>query len=188
MNITSTTSSWSTPSYQVTSTSRDRSSGTASGEDSLNISAGGFAALMQGGGPPPMTDELAGTIGAKMQEKNPDLFAKLDRDGSGSLTAQEMEDGRDLAMQSMMGGAGGGMPSLDQEALSRISQLMQQQDPAMFGKLDADGNGQLSGEEMQGAAAMMGGGSANGASGMDSYRNNVINDILRSMFSDAETT
>jgi len=96
----------------------DLGSGGASGSDSVDLSQAGFAALMAGGQapPPPPSDEMAAEMGSHMKEDNPDLFASLDSDHSGGLTAQEFKDGQSLLEAEMKkrgpppGGPGGGPP------------------------------------------------------------------------------
>lgn len=103
--------------YSGYRTTQTRSSATsalaqASTDDSSTISSQGFAALLaersgsSAEAPPKLTDEQAAEFGQRMQEEDPDLFAQVDTDSDGTLTAQEMEDGKD-AIQSVMQAKGG---------------------------------------------------------------------------------
>jgi hypothetical protein len=71
-----------------------------------------------GGKPPEMTDDLAAKIGTMMQQHDPDQFTALDSDQNGTLSAAEMQAGRESGTLKPpppppgMDGSGGG-PSPD---------------------------------------------------------------------------
>lgn len=84
-----------------------------SGSDSASISADGFAALLRqqrGDGPPPMTDEKAAEIGTRLKEDDADLFSSIDTDQDGTLTASELEAGKDQVRAAMEAKGKGGPP------------------------------------------------------------------------------
>jgi hypothetical protein len=142
MSITSVTSS--TTIWQAY-TRQSSGSGSASGcsgppgsaDDSASISQQGFAALLadqQGGAQPQLSDDQAAQIGAKIQEKDPSLFTKLDSDGDGKLSVSELKSGKDAIAGAHAAEIGAGI---------------EQQDPELFKALDTDGDGTLSSSELK---------------------------------------
>jgi Ca2+-binding EF-hand superfamily protein len=101
------------------------------------------------GGLPPMTDDLAAKIGAKIQEQDPDLFKALDTDGDGTLTAKELEAGKDKVHDAMRAQVAGGPPEMTDEMAATIGSSIQKDNAALFKSLDADGDGKLTAKELK---------------------------------------
>lgn len=128
----------STPWYAGTSASAARAASAAAAQgavDSASFSPEALAALAGQGGPPPLTAEVAAEFGARLQEDDPELFAQMDGDGDGTLTAAEMEEGKpifDAAMQQRGAPPPPPPPSsedagLGQEQVEELLQLLREQ-------------------------------------------------------------
>jgi hypothetical protein len=86
--------------------------------DAAAISPQGFAALMhaQGntaGGPPAMTDDLAGRLGGMLKQHDAEAFGRIDADQDGTLNASELSAAKEILgpppgnLAQMMGGGSG---------------------------------------------------------------------------------
>ena len=152
------------------------------------------------GGPPALTDEQAQKIGERIQQHDPDTFAKLDTDQDGSLSASEIDAGRKSGvLKPHHHGHGGGQPpALTDDQAKDFGTMLQQQDPDQFTALDTDQDGTLTASEVeagrksgalkpppppdaggQGGQSGTGSGSAN--SGTSDYMANLIQDLLRNL-------
>jgi Ca2+-binding EF-hand superfamily protein len=161
------------------------------------------------------SDAAAATFGAQLQQDDPSLFASLDSDGDGTLSADELTAG----LTSHHGGHG--PPAMSDEDAAAIGTTMQQDDPELFASLDADGNGTLSADELKAgmdqlhdATAQQGPPppppppssdstssgdsdvlasllaqlqSSSSSSGLSDYRQNQMSEILRSLFATSGT-
>ena len=202
--------SWYTSLRSTTTTTRSSAESTASATDSASISAEGFAALMQqqgGKGPPAITDEAAGKIGASIAEKNQALFSALDADGNGTLSATELKAGMETMHQALGAAGRGGPPPMTDELAAKIGAKIKEEDADLFTALDADSDGTLTAAEMEAGKesgvlpppppppASASGDSTDSASdqlsqllqstGSDSlaeFQANLMNDILKTMF------
>lgn len=152
-------------------------SATGGGSDSVDISQAGFAAMLRQG-PPPLSDEMAGKIGMAMSTDDPELFAQLDSDADGALTAAELEAARPPSMA-------GGPPAMNDDLAGIIGSRMQKDDPELFAQLDSDTDGTLTAAEMEAGLQRIGQGTGLGAA--DDYRANLMNDILRQLFASEES-
>lgn len=137
--------------------------------DSAAFSPEGVDALMhsqhsQGGmHMPPLTDDMAVKIGEDIKQQSPTLFAALDTDKSGTLTADKIEAGKDKIVQAMHDGTlrppqgpqnkqpndtekG---PQITNEMAGKIGDKIKEKDADLFNKLDEDHDGKLSAKEME---------------------------------------
>lgn len=145
-----------------TTTSSSQSRGDGDADDSASISQQGFAALFQGaqaattaqgpsqGGGSGLTDSRAAEIGSKIQSRDPSLFKKLDANGDGTLTAQELKDGR---------------AQMRAARAAKIGEQIGQANPALFKALDANGDETLSADELKAGKQLLSGSASATSSG-----------------------
>lgn len=195
MNITGLGSaSWYTSQRSTTTSATGGSRGTTS-TDSVAISPSGFAAMLQeqGGGPPELTDEQAAQIGSTLKEKHADLFAALDADEDGTLSAAEFKTGME-AMRGSQGPPPGPPPELSDEDAAAIGTDLQTANSSLFSTLDSDGDGTISADELRdGMDSLREAMDANGmrpppppeqsqrGSALSDYQTNLLNELLQSL-------
>lgn len=103
-----TTSSQSTTTIKALLEKLNAQSAKSSSSDTVTISVGALKALLQSqqqDGPPPLSNDQAAKMGADIKKQNADLFAQLDTDENGALSADEAEAGKDAIGQAMKDGS-----------------------------------------------------------------------------------
>lgn len=189
MNITGLGSaSWLTSQRSLTSTIGSGSTQPAA-SDTTTFSASAFAALLaeQRDGPPPLSDEMAADIGSALKEDNAELFAALDSDEDGSLSADELKAGIEALRGTQGRPSGpppGPPPELDDEQAAEIGATLAEENAELFSALDADGDGVLSADELQAGMDSLRPSKPSQESAarrQEDYRSNLIATLLREL-------